>query len=276
MVDWRSFGVKWLLVAIWFWGFWFVFPKPTHAQSCDLFINEIMYDPASGLGPDAQMEWVELFVATDVAVDTSYFITDLDAPAAGVFAKTFVLPAGTAVGTYVVIHNDGNPADDGTVTTSGIYTTISFFMGNNSVKLNNNGDEVVLYLGGDVDGAPCDYVEYLTPNSAMPAGFSWNNGICSNSSSAQPFGTSISLDPNGITSSSACDWAESGLNSPNDPSIPNTGGPDSQGYNNNTTPTAVSLVSFSVVGGGRGETAVPTTLLLIGGLSVWIWRKKEK
>ncbi|MCP5097143.1 MAG: lamin tail domain-containing protein [Chloroflexi bacterium] len=249
---------------------------PIMAQSgCNLRINEMMYDPAAGLGVDARREWVELVVANDVAADTTYFMTDQDLPAAGVFEKVFVVPAGTMAGTYLVVHNDGNPANDGTVTTSGIYTTISFYMGNNSVKLNNGGDEVVLYQGSAVDGTPCDYVEYLVSNSGVPAGFNWNNGSCGNPSSSQPFGTSISLDPNGIASNNACDWAESGLNSPNDPGIPNTGGPDSQGYNNNTTPTAVSLASFSVTGAGGKTAVLPMTMLLMGSFTFWIWRKKE-
>jgi len=118
-------------------------PLPAHAQSdCALRINEIMYDPASGLGADAREEWVELFVALDIAVDTTYFITDQDAPAAGEFAKVFTLPAGTAAGSFVVIHNDGDPANDNPTS-----SPIEFYMGNSSVKLNNNGSVRIVEAG---------------------------------------------------------------------------------------------------------------------------------
>lgn len=252
-------------------------PLPAHAQSgCDLRINEIMYDPAAGIGVDARAEWVELYVVSPITVDTTFFVTDQDAPAAGVFNKQFVVPAGTAVGTYIVVHNDGNPADDGITGTTGIYTTISFYMGNNAVKLNNNGDEIVLYQGGDVDGTPCDYVEYLVPNSPLPAGFTWNNGSCTNPSSAQDFGTSISLDPDGVNSNDACDWTESGLNSPNDPGIPVTGSPDTMGYNNTTTPTAVSLMSFSASTPQTGTAIFSIAVTIMAALTGWGLRIKNR
>ncbi|KAA3659335.1 MAG: lamin tail domain-containing protein [Chloroflexi bacterium] len=247
-------------------------PLPAHAQSgCALRINEIMYDPASGLGVDARAEWVELFVALDIAVDTTFFITDQDAPAAGEFAKVFTLPAGTAAGSFVVIHNDGNPVNDNPTS-----SPIEFYMGNNSLKLNNNGDEVVLYQGGDATGEPCDYVEYLTPNSPMPAGFSWDISGCPTPASSQDYGTSISLDPNGVESDSACDWAESGLNSPNDPGTPFTGGPETEGITNTISPTAVSLASFTATKSQSATVSASMAFVLMAALTGWGWFKHRK
>lgn len=242
------------------------------AQSgCALHINEIMYDPAEGIGGDALKEWVELYVAADIVTDTTFFITDQEAPAAGVFAKAFTVPAGTAVGTYIVIHNDGDPANDGTVTATGIYTTTSYYMGNASTKLKNDGDDIVLYVGSDASGIPCDYVEYLDgdPNSDRPAGFTWDTGACGNPGSSQAFGTSISLDPNGTAGNSACDWAESGTHSANDPDLPITHGPDSKGWNNNTEPTAVTLAAFSVTQGANGRVAFLLLATLLTAITLW-------
>ena len=81
--------------------------------------------PRLALAADARAEWVELYVASDIAVDTTFFITDQDAPAAGEFAKVFTLPAGTLAGNYVVIHNDGDPANDNATS-----SPIQFYMGN--------------------------------------------------------------------------------------------------------------------------------------------------
>ncbi len=247
-------------------------PLPVQAQSgCALRINEIMYDPAPGLGADAQAEWVELVVVDSILVDTTFFITDQDAPAAGEFAKAFTLPAGTAAGSFVVIHNDGNPADDNPTS-----SPIEFFMGNRSVKLNNNGDEVALYQGGDAGGVPCDYVEYLTPNSSMPAGFSWDSSSCPNPGSSQDYGTSISLDPSGVGSDGGCDWAESGLNSPNDPGEPFTGGPHTQGYTNTIVPTAVSLASFTAEKSQSAAVSLNIAVVLMAALTGWGWFKHGK
>jgi len=157
-------------------------------------------------------------------------------------------------------------------------------MGNGLVRLNNGGDDIVLYQGGATDGIPCDYVEYYDPAAAdhgisgLPVGFSWDNTVCNDPISSQPFGTSISLDPdgnNGVSSDSACDWTESGLNSPNDPGIPNTGGPDTQGYNNTTTPTAVSLASFGTSANHSGTAAAGYLFVMMGLFTGWIWQKKR-
>ena len=258
----------------------FVYSRPHVAiaqTGCALIINEIMYDPAAGSGAGARHEWVELIVASPIGADTTFFIADQDPPAGTTeFVKAFIIPAGTAVNSYIMVYNDGDSADDGTISTTGIYSTISFYMGNGLLRLNNGGDEIVLYQGSDTSGVPCDYVEYLSPNSGVPAGFSWDNGSCANPGSAQPFGTSISLDPNGTAGNSACDWAESGLNSPNDPGIPNTGGPDSLGYNNNTTPTAVSLVSFSITQQQSGTTLFSLIGLSMMGMTLFVKKKNRK
>ena len=272
---------KWsilLLLGVWVGGMLAVKrPLPVHAQSgCALRINEIMYHPAAGTGSAARAEWVELYVSADITSDTTFYISDQDTPVADKFEKVFVVPAGTTVDTYIVIHNDGDPANDGNVSANGIYTTMSFFMGNGIVNLNNTGDDIVLYQGGDIDGNPCDYVEYLVPNSTIPAGFTWNNGSCSNPSSAQAFGTSISLDPDGSLSNNACDWTESGLNSPNDPGTPITGSPDTQGYNNTTTPTAVTLASFKTADNQPGMVAAGYVVVMMSLLTGRLWQIKKK
>ncbi len=246
-------------------------PLPVQAQSgCALRINEIMYDPASGIGADARAEWVELVVASNIVVDTTFYITDQDAPAAGEFAKVFTLLAGTVAGDYVVIHNNGDPANDNATS-----SPFQYYMGNNSVKLNNNGDEIALYQGSDTAGVPCDYVAYWTPNSPMPAGFSWDSGSCPNPVSSQDYGTSISLDPNGVGSDSACDWAESGENSPNDPNEPFSGGPHTQGYTNTIVPTAVSLASFSATA-AQSNTGWGIVVVLMGVVTGWGWFRYHK
>ncbi len=269
--------ISFTLFLVWILLLSLLLPRPhtAVAQSCALVINEIMYDPAAGSGADARHEWVELIITSNIVDDTTFFITDQDPPAGTTeFVKAFTIPGGTAVNSYIMIYNDGDPADDGTTSTTGIYTTISFYMGNGLLRLNNDGDEIVLYQGNDISGVPCDYVEYLIPNSSIPAGFTWDTS-CANPSSAQPFGTSISLDPNGMAGNSACDWAESGLNSPNDPGIPNTGGPDSPGYNNNTTPTAVSLASFTTSQQPSGMALLVLTTVGMAGITLFVKRKKE-
>lgn len=244
MTRYRLFWLFLLLILLWG-AIALIRPLPVLAQSgCALRINEIMYDPASGTGAAARAEWVELFVAQDIAADTTFYMTDFDAVAVGVFNKVFTVPAGTVAGSYIVVNNDGDPANDGQSSSSGIYTTLSFFMGNASTKLLNTGDGVAVYVGSDTNGTPCDYAEYLGGDTGVPPGFSWNAG-CTPSSSAA-FGVSISLDLNGAASNSGCDWAESGQNSPNDPGLPLTGSPHTKGWSNNTTPTAVSLAAFGV------------------------------
>ncbi|MEM7334288.1 MAG: hypothetical protein AAF490_19555 [Chloroflexota bacterium] len=217
------------------------FVTPTYAQSgCALQINEVMYHPTGSVGA----EWVELYVAQAINTDTTFFITDQDGGAGSFFSKAFLIPAGTAQGSYIIINNDGNATNDGQTTMTGIYTTISFFIGNGgSAELNNDGDEIVLFRGGDVDGVPCDYVEFEGGNSGIPSGFSWDSSCVQPNSGAS---LSISIDPDGTDSNSGCDWATSGEHSPNNLDLPITGAPDSKGWSNNTTPTAVTLASFDV------------------------------
>lgn len=243
-------------------------PPPAAAQDgCALIINEIMYYPGPGLS--AIDEWVELYVAADITTDTTYFITDQDTASAGDFELSFTIPAGTVLGTYVMIHNDGDPSNNGITSTVGIHNNISFFMGNPDVNLRVGGDEIVLYEGSDESGTPCDYVAYLTPNTPdVPSGFSWNNSTCSNPGGV-PAGTSISLDPNGLASNDACDWAESGQHSPNHPDPSITGAPDTKGYNNNTTPTAVSLASFTVTQNSSGGILFTLLASLLTAGTLW-------
>lgn len=252
----------------------FQFSSPSvYAQGgCALQINEVMYHPAPGTDAAARAEWVELYVAQEITADTSFFITDLDAPSVGVFDKPFVVPAGTAVGTYILINNDGDPANDGQTTPTGIYTTISFFMGNAATKLVNDGDEVVLYVGSATDGVPCDYVQWEGGEDGPPAGFSWGGG-CEPDSNGD--GLSVSLDPNGIASNSGCDWATSGENSPNNPDLPITGAPHTKGWSNNTTPTAVTLASFDVSSKSTLFNGLSTGVVgLLGAIAIWQRRRK--
>lgn len=222
-----------------------LFPQTTFAQSgCALQINEVMYHPAAGTTGAAVSEWVELYVAQDIATELSFFITDQDGGVGNFFSKVFVVPAGTASGSYIIINNDGDPANDGQSTGTGIYTTISYFIGNGSVELNNDGDEIVLYLGGDVDGTACDFMQWEGGDDGIPAGFAWGSS-CGDPNSGG-VGVSISLDPDGAASNANCDWATSGDHSPNNPDLPITGAPHSKGWSNNTTPTAVTLASFQV------------------------------
>ena len=220
------------------------FVLPVRAQSgCALQINEVMYHPAGGTTGTAVSEWVELYVAQEINSDSLFYITDQDSGVGNFFSKQFIIPAGTAAGSYIIVNNDGDSGDDGQTVNTGIYTTISFFIGNGSVELNNDGDELVLYQGGDTAGTPCDYVEYGTTTSGIPTGFSWDN-TCGQLTSG--VGLSLSIDPDGTASNSNCDWATSGENAPNHPDLPITGAPHSKGWSNNTTPTAVSLSSFNV------------------------------
>lgn len=248
-------------------------PKTAVAQSgCALHINEVMYHPAPGTDAAARAEWVELRVVTSPAIDTTFFITDQDAAAVGDFEMTFVVPAGTAVGTYVLIHNDGDPANNGQSGSQGIYNTLSFFMGNGAVKLNNDGDEIVLYQGGATDGVPCDYMEYETPNSPRPGGFNWNTA-CPNPN-AVDVGFSISLDPDGEFSNSSCDWARSGEHSPNNPDLPLTYAPSSKGWSNTTTPTAVSLATFTAKPASHQLSLLAT--LLVGMFTLFSWKYQRR
>ena len=125
----------------------FVFPVQAQG-GCVLQINEVMYHPGGGTSGTAVSEWVELYVAQNIGADTTFFITDQDGGVGNFYSKQFVIPAGTAAGTYIIVNNDGDPDNDGQTTMTGIYTTISFFIGNGSVELNNDGDEIVLYQGG--------------------------------------------------------------------------------------------------------------------------------
>lgn len=235
----RCFSVLFLLTLLF--AYW---PRTVAAQSgCALRINEIMYHPAAGSTGAAVAEWVELVVASDIPTDTAYFITDQDGGVGNQFAKAFTVPGGTVAGSYIIVNNNGNPANDGQTTNTGIYITISYFMGNGSVELNNGGDEIALYQGSAVDGVPCDYAQYEVPNSGRPGGFAWGAGCAPTNSDA--VGVSISLDPSGAMSNDGCDWATSGENSPNSPDLPITGAPHTKGWSNNTTPTAVTLAAFS-------------------------------
>lgn len=254
--------------------FQFTLP-PVRAQGgCGLLINEVMYHPAGGTGGAARAEWVELFVSQDIGADTTFFITDLDLPSVGVFEKVFTLPTGTAAGSYILIHNDGDPANDGQTTMTGIYTTISFFMGNVAVKLNNDGDEIALYQGAATDGNPCDFMAYEGGNSGVPGGFAWDDS-CVQPNSNGP-GLSISLDPNGVGSNSGCDWATSGENSPNHPDLPITGAPHTMGWANNTTPTAVTLASFTAGNNNQRLNILSATMTALFGLGVWGYGRYKK
>lgn len=250
----------------------FILPRPAVAQNgCALRINEIMYHPAAGSTGGAVAEWVELLVAQNVTADTTFFITDQDGGVGNLFSKSFVVPAGTNAGSYIIVNNDGNPANDGQTTNTGIYVTISYFIGNGSVELNNGGDEIALYQGAATDGVPCDYAQYEVPNSGVPAGFNWNNSCVP--TNGDNVGLSISLDPSGTASNSGCDWATSGNNAPSSPDLPITGAPDTKGWSNNTTPTAVTLAAFTAHNGsplnaiGFGLLGMLTTLTL--------WQRKR-
>ena len=242
--------------------------RPVKAQSgCSLRINEVLYHPGPGSMGVGAAEWVELYVAADIAHDTTFFITDQEP--GFIFQKTLVVPGGTTTGAYIVVHNDGNPADDGRVEVNGIYPSIHYYIGKVTASLRNENDEVVLYAGNDATGSPCDYVQYNGGNSGRPAGFSWSG--CTDPTAPQ--GYSMALDFNGASSDSACDWTTAGDNSVNDPLIP-TFAPTSPGWHNNTTPTVVSLTSFSA------RTVQRLPLLPLAGMAILllstavVWRRR--
>ncbi len=243
---------------------------PARAQAaCPLRINEVMYNPAGS----AAAEWVELYVASEIATPTTFYLTDLE----GEF-KTFSLPVSgldpVPSGAYVVVHYDGDPAQDGTVVSTGLSTVIHFYRGGGSGRLNNTGDDVVLYIGTDTTGTPCDYIAFASGSGidGAPSGFTWisqgpgasASGKCANPSSSSK-GTSISLTPNGSLTDDSCAWVQSGEGRPGVPDS-DTGAPHTQGYDNNNAlgPTAVALSAF------RAYSAPGSGFLrLLAFLAVW-------
>ena len=222
-------------------------PTPTATpvpSACALRINEVLYQATGDLP-----EWVEMYVASDVS-GLTFFLSDGDSPG---LSKAFTLTA--SAGYYVVVHNDGDPLNDGTIIQNHQYTSVHFYDGNTTSRLSNTGDGVILYEGADATGVACDYIAYEgVAASAPPAGFTWDDNGCT-PNNGDTTDVSISLDPNGKASDSGCDWATSGGNSPGDPTI-NSGTffPSSQGWSNNSSPLAVTL---------RGAQAGPNY--------TWLW-----
>lgn len=251
-------------------------PQAALAQSgCALVINEVLY----GGGINNPDEQVELYVVTDITADTTFYLTDLDEASPAVnYHKVFTLTAPVSSGTYIWIH--GATGTDGTVTTTGPFTAINFYgakpSGSNHA-IHDSGDDIVLYIGMDTLGTACDYVQVGDPTgpaqNGTPSGFSWDTS-CSNATSSD--GTiSVSLDFNGTVGDTACDWTVSGSNSPNNPSNL-TYAPNSLGWENNSTPTAITLVNLTArSSSGIGLLAGVTALFVAVGVMVFLSRKRK-
>ncbi len=252
----------------------FVPTRRSHAQSgCSLRINEVMYDPASGKTGPAAAEWVELYVATEISTPTTFYISDQES--GSTFAKTFFLPVPSLnpvpLGTYIVVHNDGNTADDGSITHPNGFTAIHFYIGNSAVHLSNTGDDLVLQQN-NID---CDYIAFGSGSSIdnPPAGLVWISsgpgastpGSCPNPSAQR--GYSISLASNGALSDNSCDWVESGYR--------DTGAPHTQGAHNNALGvTAIALRSLTAYSRHRlGRRFLGVMLLVLGMLVGVVGRK---
>ncbi len=245
--------------------------RPLHAQSgCALRINEVMYNPPSGSSP---AEWVELYVATDISTPADFHIDDLET-GSGHFSKTFTLPVTglnpVPAGTYIIIHNDSGT--DGTIVNNGVYTSVHFYAGNGSARLQNAGDDIALYVGTDTSSIPCDYIAYGGTSghsiNGAPTGFTWlttglggtGSGTCGNPSSSQ--GISVSITPNGKASDDSCDWVASGSGNPL------TQSPHSEGYNNNTSPTVVVLHTLAAHSSTWSGLPLARTLFTLGLLAL--------
>ena len=191
-----------------------------------LVINEILYRQET-VTTD---EWVELWSTTAIPGGTQFYLSDNEAGIAE-FGLAFTIPSGgIPANVYVVIHriagtDDLDPADG----------LLQFYnAGGGSVKLNDSGDNITLYLGDSADGMVLDYVAYGSGN-AVDAGPDWA-GL--NAPAGATNGQSIAALHNGANTNSGTQWTLAGANG--------TLGPATPGANN--SPLAVCNVAIAKTG----------------------------
>jgi predicted RNase H-like HicB family nuclease len=194
------------------------------ASSTTLIINEVLYDPS---GDEASGEFVEIYVQSSPGNLNGYELTDQD-------DHTYTFPSFTpSDGDYIVVHT-GTGTDD---TDSPV---IHLYWGRGSGVWNNDGDDVLL-----TDGTNVDYIAYEsgTAINDPPSGLSWSGTNPSNSGTE---GTSVSLINNGVDGDTGNDWEKSGTT--------DTYGPTTEGADNNEDPTTITLSSLTA----RPITSQPT------------------
>ena len=216
----------------------------TSAASSTVVINEVMYDRSSSNGG----EFVELYALAGTTV-TGWQLTDQD-------GHTYTFPAlSMAAGEYAVVHTA-----TGTDTLTGPVYHLYTNNWTNGIW-NNTGDDVTLLNG---TGACVDYIAYESGPAitAPPTGCSWTGSP--NPTNGNHAGTSIALCTNGVDTDSTTDWGESGTCG--------TYAPNTEGFDNNQDPTAVTATSFGAVQSGAAVTVRWTTTTEAQTLGFHLWR----
>ncbi|MDY7039861.1 MAG: lamin tail domain-containing protein, partial [Chloroflexota bacterium] len=126
----------------------------TISQEPQVVVNEIMIDPAAV--DDSVGEWFELYNASSADVDIRWWRIRGEAGELHTINTSLVIPAGG----YVVLGNNGDPAANGGVTVSYVYS---------GVTLDNDDDTLSVEYG---DGETADVVEYDNASFLISAGAS--------------------------------------------------------------------------------------------------------
>lgn len=173
---------------------------PLPPASPPLVINEILYRQDT-ITTD---EWVELWSTTAIPGGTQFYLSDNESGTAE-FGLAFALPpGGIPAGVYLVIHR--LPGTDDLDPSDGV---LQFYnAGGGSVKLNDSGDNITLYLGSSATGTVLDYVAYGS-GSAVDAGPDW---ALPNAPVGATNGQSIAAVVNGANTTSGTAWTLSGTN----------------------------------------------------------------
>ena len=197
-----------------------------------LVINEILYRQDSATTD----EWVELWSTTEIPGGTLFYLSDNEAGSAEFGLAFTIPPGGIAAGVYLIIHRI--PGIDDLESADGV---LQFYnAGGGSVKLNDSGDNITLYLGDSTAGPVLDYVAYGS-GSAIDAGSDWSEP---NAPAGATNGQSIAAVVNGANTNRGPQWTLAGANGTRSPATP--------GANNNSR----AICNVAIAKTGPATTAV--------------------
>ena len=121
---------------------------PLVAQTPQVKINEVFYDPATGQGAEPEGEWVELYNAGSSPVDLSLWIFTDDTGYAYNNEGNFTIPNGTQIdpGGFLILCNDSDTFVTYWTAPAGVPIVPYGAFDQGIIQFNNTGDDLHLFM----------------------------------------------------------------------------------------------------------------------------------